>query len=225
MMEAEWSNRASYIFFSMHKWVEEWRQSVKRMTIEELIDILLKPEYYDRVIINLVRDRIIRLARIKVKKEDVNLNKAAFEVRDAVIVYLHRMKLRFIKDKGSDKDIYFDYENRRFMLSAGNDGPFITIYNCNWLTLPLECIELVSRLKRAINLVNSTGLATTFYINYELEREMRVSSSVRLLFIEHIPHREELFQSMLKNLISIEEIVNKALQSLYEEEHPDEKFN
>lgn len=207
----------------MNKRVEDWRLSIKRMSIDELMGILYNHEMYDSRIIDLVRARITRMTTAVTKKEDFSNDKAQVEVRDAVIVIMHNLQCPFKIDRF--RDIVFTYEGKIFSVNAGNDGPFIEIWHFNWLTLPWEAVDEVSRLKSAINDVNFGGHISTTYVYNKDTREVCVSSGVRFLFIDRIPHREQFFLYMLDSIIETEQSVTRVMSELLREEHPECKLN
>ena len=51
-------------------------------------------------------------------------------------------------------DIYFTYQNEKFMIEASNDSAFITIWDLHWDMVDSENLQDVENMKKAINRTN-----------------------------------------------------------------------
>lgn len=64
-------------------------------------------------------------------------------------------------------DIYFTYQNEKFMIEASNESAFITIWDLHWDMVDSENLQDVENMKKAVNRTNHLVHNTVLYILYE----------------------------------------------------------
>lgn len=205
----------------MEERVTQWRWSVKRMSIDELLSILGRRDLYDSRIIKMVETRIKRMADPP-KKDELDIRELEQEVRDNVIITLHRMGCTYKLDKG---DIVFNYLGKEFNVDAGNEGVFIDVWNYAWMAIDLDDANSMSRLMRALNSANETGSVCTVYHTYKDIRKVAVTSGASFIFSPEILDQQEYFECMLERIIDTEHYLEKKMLELCEKDFCDPRWN
>ena len=78
-------------------------------------------------------------------------------------------------------DIYFTYQNEKFMIEASNESAFITIWDLHWDMVDSENIQDVENMKKAVNRTNQLVHNTVLYMSYEEEKSYYILSKLQCL--------------------------------------------
>jgi hypothetical protein len=127
--------------------------------------------------------------------------------------------MRFTKDG----DIQFTFQDEDFFITAGEDGPFIDIWEYNWMQVSLNEVYKVSKLRQAINDINSIGdIATTYSVNKECH-EFHVHCGAKILFYSYIPNRRGYLQYVLMRFSDTHRPLEDQFLKITREEIPPEE--
>lgn len=132
---------------------------------------------------------------------------------DLTLQILRRLNCQYTEDK-ENGCIYFQYQGGHFITFANNQN-FVNIGFPSWRELPLDDLDAVATMQRAVNHVNNTvSYATAFYSIDTEEGVMEVSAKCAGILTETIPQIDDYYQALLQSLF----IAARFVDSTYEEE-------
>lgn len=132
---------------------------------------------------------------------------------DLTLQILRRLNCQYQEDK-EHGSIYFQYQGGHFITFANNQN-FVNIGFLNWRELPLDDLDAVATMQRAVNHVNNTACyATAFYSIDTDEGTMTVNAKCSGILTEAIPQIDDYYQALLQSLFTTARFVD----STYEEE-------
>ena len=152
----------SYCMEEKDKKLALWKEAVPRMNEEDLEFLLDFSECFDPKLIKMAK---ARYKKITEPSEDEEVHEVVEEtIKDAVLRILDELNCHY--DIDDDEDIVFQFQDEEFFITADDEGPFIDIWEYNWMQVSLNDIDRVSQLRSAINEVNFDGsISTTFFVS------------------------------------------------------------
>ena len=108
-------------------------------------------------------------------------------------------------------DIYFTYQNEKFMIEASNESAFITIWDLHWDMVDSENVQDVENMKKAVNRTNQLVHNTVLYILYKEEKSYYILSKLQCLLMPNIQTRKPI---LLRFLMTFSEPSNVTLRFL-----------
>ena len=108
-------------------------------------------------------------------------------------------------------DIYFTYQNEKFMIEASNESAFITIWDLHWDMVDSENVQDVENMKKAVNRTNHLVHNTVLYILYKEEKSYYILSKLQCLLMPNIQTRKPI---LLRFLMTFSEPSNVTLRFL-----------
>ena len=95
--------------------------------------------------------------------------------KDLCIDLLKQLNCEVTTSKENENRLYFEYQGEHIVIDASNDSYFIEMWDPWWLIVPLDDLEQMSNVRKAINVTNSWG-GTTVYYTIEEEQTLVPSS-------------------------------------------------
>ena len=114
-------------------------------------------------------------------------------------------------------DIYFTYQNEKFMIEASNDSAFITIWDLYWDMVDSENIQDVENMKKAVNRTNHLVHNTVLYILYEEEKSYYVLSKLQCLLMRNIPNTKAYLAAILNDFFRTKQCYSQVLDEMDKE--------
>ena len=108
-------------------------------------------------------------------------------------------------------DIYFTYQNEKFMIEASNESAFITIWDLHWDMVDSENVQDVENMKKAVNRTNQLVHNTVLYILYKEEKSYYILSKLQCLLMPNIQTRKPI---LLRFLMTFSEPSSATLRFL-----------
>lgn len=108
-------------------------------------------------------------------------------------------------------DIYFTYQNEKFMIEASNDSVFITIWDLHWDMVDSENVQDVENMKKAVNRTNHLVHNTVLYILYKEEKSYYILSKLQCLLMQTFQTRKPI---LLRFLMTFSEPSSATLRFL-----------
>ena len=198
-----------------------WKEAIPRMNEEDLEFLLDFSECFD--------PKLVKMAKARYKKmteppEDEEVYEVVEEtIKDAVMRILNELNCSYDIDDGGD--IVFQFQDEDFVITAGDEGPFIDIWEYNWMHVSLNEVDRVSRLRSAINEVNfDGGISTTFFVS-EDKHEIQVNCGTNILFGPYVPNRKGYLEYILKRFFDTHHLLETRMLKQYEKEHLSEIYS
>lgn len=138
------------------------------------------------------------------------------KTRDLLIAVLRKMNCLVEEDEDDAARISFNFQGENFCATASNDCLMVTIYDFSWGNVPLDDIDEVSNLRKAINTTNLyTGLTVAYTISKEHQR-MVVHTKRQILLTPSIHNIKTYMQAMLSGFFEVHRVLNRELDKLRE---------
>lgn len=114
-------------------------------------------------------------------------------------------------------DIYFTYQNEKFMIEASNDSAFITIWDLHWDMVDSENIQDVENMKKAVNRTNQLVHNTVLYMSYEEEKSYYILSKLQCLLMHNIPNTKVYLAAILNDFFRTKQCYSQVLDDIGKE--------
>ena len=114
-------------------------------------------------------------------------------------------------------DIYFTYQNEKFMIEASNDSAFITIWDLHWDMVDSENLQDVENMKKAVNRTNQLVHNTVLYILYKEEKSYYVLSKLQCLLMPNIPNTKVYLSATLDDFFRTKQCYSQVLDEMDKE--------
>ena len=211
----------SYCMEEKDKKLALWKEAVPRMNEEDLEFLLDFSECFDPKLIKMAKTRYKKITE---PSEDEEVHEVVEEtIKDAVLRILGELNCHY--DIDDDGDIVFQLQDEEFFITADDEGPFIDIWEYNWMQVSLNDIDRVSQLRSAINEVNFDGsISTTFFVS-EDKHEIQVNCGTNILFGPYVPNRKGYLEFILKRFFDTHHLLETRMLKQYEKEHLSEIYS
>ena len=114
--------------------------------------------------------------------------------------------------------MYFTYQGEHFHIDTWKDCLMIGIWDTWWGTVDLDDLDDVSRIRKAINIVNINSFLTMVY-SIDLEHQQFVVHTKRqCLLIPQIPKVEHYLAAMLAGFFDVQRSFKEELDKLRKED-------
>lgn len=111
-------------------------------------------------------------------------------------------------------DIYFTYQNEKFMIEASNDSAFITIWDLHWDMVDSENIQDVENMKKAVNRTNQLVHNTVLYMSYEEEKSYYILSKLQCLLMHNIPNTKAYLAAIFNDFFRTKQCYSQVLDDI-----------
>jgi len=120
-------------------------------------------------------------------------NTPNFMTRDNFVRALENMgcQIEINETSGEELPLVFQFQGEHLLATVSNDSIFINLVDPCWYDIPLDDIESLSVLRKAINEVNSRIQLTSFYSVNAEDNRVNVHSKQQILFHPCIDERED----------------------------------
>lgn len=105
--------------------------------------------------------------------------------------------------EGDDDDIWFTYQGEHFALRFSDDSYWVRIYDAQWFECPLDDLEEISYMQKAVNYCNARNCATACYVIDTEEEKFTVFSKCDFLLNSNFPFPDDYFISWLNQLFRL----------------------
>ena len=111
---------------------------------------------------------------------------------------LKRMELNFGYDE--DNNVIFKIDGDWFRILTSDDAKFLFLQQICWYEAPLNDIENLELIKRAVNYLNRTTTIKYVYSYNDEQNTVTLHSMIDMLWIPEIPDIDQYFLVALSNL-------------------------
>ena len=111
-------------------------------------------------------------------------------------------------------DIYFTYQNEKFMIEASNESAFIIIWDLHWDMVDSENIQDVENMKKAVNRTNQLVHNTVLYILYKEEKSYYVLSKLQCLLMHNIPNTKAYLSATLDDFFRTKQCYSQVVADI-----------
>ena len=141
-------------------------------------------------------------------------------MKEDVISILKELEFPFEEEDGL---INFEYENEEFYILTEERYPFIQLRKNDMMTVRMDNLDEVLRLKSAINSANDNCFVS---IQYKvLQNEVFAVGRANFLFESFVPNRKGLLKLMLSKFIEIKNYLKEEMLTQQYAERPKTLIN
>ena len=108
----------------------------------------------------------------------------------------------FVSEENENR-LDFKYQGEHFVIDANNENYFIDIWDPWWYIVPLDNLEQMSNVRKAINTINSWCGTTIFYTIEEEGQKFVLHSKRQCILTKEIPHVKEYLMALLNDFFTV----------------------
>lgn len=154
------------------------------------------------------------------ERTDNNTEGCRTGTKDLCLQLLDKQGIEYEEDNENKDEYWIEYKGERMYLRMSNERPFITIFDTFWRKYPAENLEMVSTVRKAINManLNYNGFKLLYSFN---EDSMWLHTSVFMLMIPEIPDVEIFFTETLDQTIFSHRAFDEVMFEVMKEQKND----
>ena len=154
------------------------------------------------------------------ERTDNNTEGCRTGTKDLCLQLLDKQGIEYEEDNDNKDEYWIEYKGERMYLRMSNERPFITIFDTFWRKYPAENLEMVSTVRKAINManLNYNGFKLLYSFN---EDSMWLHTSVFMLMIPEIPDVEIFFTETLDQTIFSHRAFDEVMFEVMKEQKND----
>ena len=122
--------------------------------------------------------------------------------KDLCIELLKQLNCEVTTSKENENRLYFEYQGEHFIIDATNESFFIDIWDPRWYIVPLDDLEQMSNVRKAINTINS-WCGTTIFYTIEEGQKFVLHSKRQCILTKEIPHVKEYLMALLNDFFTV----------------------
>ena len=130
--------------------------------------------------------------------------------RDLCIELLKQLNCEVSVEEEDENRLYFQYQGEHFIIDATNESFFIDIWDPRWYIVPLDDLEQMSNVRKAINVTNSWG-GTTVYYTIEEEQKFVLHSKRQCILPKELPNVKEYLMALLNDFFTVKKWLNEEI--------------
>lgn len=130
--------------------------------------------------------------------------------KDLCIELLKQLNCEVSVEEEDENRLYFQYQGEHFIIDATNESFFIDIWDPWWLIVPLDDLEQMSNVRKAINVTNSWG-GTTVYYTIEEEQKFVLHSKRQCILPKELPNVKEYLMALLNDFFTVKKWLNEEI--------------
>ena len=123
--------------------------------------------------------------------------------RDLCIELLKQLNCEVSVEEEDENRLYFQYQGEHFIIDATNESFFIDIWDPRWYIVPLDDLEQMSNVRKAINTINTHGGVTIFYSIEEEGQKFVLHSKRQCILPKDLPNVKEHLSALLNDFFTV----------------------
>ena len=141
---------------------------------------------------------------------------SGLSTRTLLQVALHKLNLHYEFD--SDQNFVVRYQGEYFRIMADDDSKYLDIQDLFWYSAPLDDIDNLSILYKAVNECNIYNMARMVYTYDRAKNDLNLHPLCKPLFRTQIPHPEAYLETLFENMLQIHHFFFHQMEKLRREE-------
>ena len=123
--------------------------------------------------------------------------------RDLCIELLKQLNCEVSVAEEDENRLCFQYQGELFVIDASNESFFIDIWDPRWYIVPLDDLEQMSNVRKAINTINNYSGTTIVYSIEEEGQKFVLHSKRQCILTKEIPHVKEYLRALLNDFFTV----------------------
>lgn len=138
--------------------------------------------------------------------------------KDLCIELLKQLNCKAAVAEEDENRLCFQYQGELFVIDTSNESFFIDIWDPRWYIVPLDDLEQMSNVRKAINTINNYSGTTIVYCIEEEGQKFVLHSKRQCILTKEIPHVKEYLRALLNDFFTVhnrlrEEIVSQNTEN------------
>jgi hypothetical protein len=158
------------------------------------------------------------LAAAANREEPAKIDEQSFKTRDKFLEMLKKMGCPYELGEGDDTRIFFMFQGENMFAEARNDSVWLHIFDPCWKRVSLTDIDEMSRLRKAINIINYTSMTTVVFSINEEDQSIDVHSRCILPVLPQMPRLEDYLNSAFTSFFDAHQELENEMNILREKE-------
>ena len=123
--------------------------------------------------------------------------------RDLCIELLKQLNCEVSVEEEDENRLCFQYQGELFVIDTSNESFFIDIWDPRWYIVPLDDLEQMSNVRKAINTINNYSGTTIVYSIEEEGQKFVLHSKRQCILTKEIPHVKEYLRALLNDFFTV----------------------
>ena len=146
----------------------------------------------------------------------VNNSTSELPTRTLLQVALHRLNLQYEFD--AEQNFIVRYQGETFRIIAENEDVYLQIQDLRWYDAPLDDIDNLALLHRAVNECNIRDVNKIVYTYNKEEREIGLHVLREILWLPQIPGSDQYLQTTFDTMLRSHHFFFRMMENLRREE-------
>ena len=123
--------------------------------------------------------------------------------KDLCIELLKQLNCKAAVAEEDENRLCFQYQGELFVIDASNESFFIDIWDPRWYIVPLDDLEQMSNVRKAINTINNYSGTTIVYCIEEEEQKFVLHSKRQCILPKDLPNVKEHLSALLNDFFTV----------------------
>ena len=131
--------------------------------------------------------------------------------KDLCIELLKQLNCEVTVLEENENRLYFEYQGEHFIIDATNESFFINIWDPGWYVVPLDDLEQMSNVRKAVNTINNYSGTTIVYYIEEEGQKFILHSKRQCILPKDLPHVKEYLRALLDDFFAVQKWLSKEI--------------
>ena len=131
--------------------------------------------------------------------------------KDLCIELLKQLNCEVFVSEEEENRLDFKYQGEHFIIDATNESFFINIWDPGWYIVPLDDLEQMSNVRKAVNTINNYSGTTIVYYIEEEGQKFILHSKRQCILPKDLPHVKEYLRALLDDFFAVQKWLSKEI--------------
>ena len=131
--------------------------------------------------------------------------------KDLCIELLKQLNCEVFVSEEEENRLDFNYQGEHFIIDATNESFFINIWDPGWYVVPLDDLEQMSNVRKAVNTINNYSGTTIVYYIEEEGQKFILHSKRQCILPKDLPHVKEYLRALLDDFFDVQKWLSKEI--------------
>ena len=133
--------------------------------------------------------------------------------KDLSIELLKQLNCEVFVSEEEENRLDFKYQGEHFIIDATNESFFINIWDPGWYVVPLDDLEQMSNVRKAVNTINNYSGTTIVYYIEEEGQKFILHSKRQCILPKDLPHVKEYLRALLDDFFAVQKWLSKEIET------------
>ena len=134
--------------------------------------------------------------------------------KDLCIELLKQLNCEVFVSEEEENRLDFKYQGEHFIIDATNESFFINIWDPGWYVVPLDDLEQMSNVRKAVNTINNYSGTTIVYYIEEEGQNFVLHSKRQCILTKDIPQVKEYLKALLGDFFTAQNKLREEIVPL-----------